>query len=150
MQYPVINVSLEALKAKEGQTLQDLDLKEFRFRIDSYRPGAGGSGKFFGQSQVVSFQTLDELANILINQSDLPATAFYYPDAFATCDAIEEELAEDGMTCHWKDQLIISDFIGKHPARARVCYYRPPGEDSLKAVAVLRDGTTIARFRPLQ
>lgn len=150
MEYPAINLSLEALKAREGRPLDDCDLDEFRFHIDVYRPGVGGSGSFRGQTQVVIFQDLNELADILVNQSDLTAEAFYYPDAMATCGEIEEELAEDGMTCHWKDQMIISDFTGKHPARARVCYYRPPDEEAIKAIAVLRDGTTIAHFRPLQ
>lgn len=150
MEYPAINLSLEALKAREGQQLENWDLKEFKFHIESYQPGVGGSGHFRGKKQPVRFQDLNELAEILVNQSDLEAEAFYYPDALATCDKIEEELAEDGITCHWKDQMIISDFTGKHPARARVCYYRPPGEDAIKAIAVLRDGTTIAHFRPLQ
>lgn len=150
MEYPAINLSLEALKAREGKTLNDCDLKEFQFHIDTYQPGTGGSGCFHGQTHVIAFQDLNELADILANQSDLTAEAFYYPDAIATCGEIEEELAEDGITCHWKDQMIISEFTGKHPARARVCYYRPPSQDALKAVAVLRDGTTIAHFRPLQ
>ncbi len=150
MEYPAINLSLEALKAREGQRLENCNLEEFGFHIETYEPGKGGSGYFKGKRQPIPFQDLNELANILVNQSDLPAEAFYYPDAMATCEKIEEELAEDGITCHWKDQMILSDFTGKHPARARVCYYRPPGEERIIAIAVLRDGTTIAHFRPLQ
>ena len=126
MEYPAINLSLEALKAREGKPLNDCDLAEFKF------------------------QDLNELAEILVNQSDLTAEAFYYPDALATCGEIEEELATDGMTCNWKDQMIISEFTGRHPARARVCYYYPKDAEAIKAIAVLRDGTTIADFRPLQ
>jgi hypothetical protein len=150
LEYPAINITLEALKAREGQELQDCELDEFEFHVESYQPGVGGSGRFRNQSHIVAFDNLNELADILVNQSDLTAEAFYYPDALATCGEIEEELAEDGITCHWKDHMIISNFTGKHPARARVCYYRPPGEEGIKAVAVLRDGTTIANFRPLQ
>ncbi|HBK84407.1 MAG TPA: hypothetical protein DDZ53_00070 [Firmicutes bacterium] len=150
MEYPAINLSLEALKAREGKPLNDCDLAEFKFLIDSYQPGVGGSGRFRDQAQVITFQDLNELAEILVNQSDLTAEAFYYPDALATCGEIEEELATDGMTCNWKDQMIISEFTGRHPARARVCYYYPKDAEAIKAIAVLRDGTTIADFRPLQ
>lgn len=150
MKYPAINLSLEALKAREGNNIQEMDLADFQFHINTYHPGSGGNGSFHGQKRVIAFQDLNELADILINQSDLAAEAFYYPDAMATCGKIEAELVEEGITCTWKDQMSVSEFTGAHPARARVCYYRSPKEDVIEAVAVLRDGTTIANFRPLQ
>lgn len=150
MEYPKINLSLEALRAREGERMADLELPEFKFEVDHYQQGQGGSGHFHGEAREWSFQNLDELCDILVNQADLPAEAFYYQDAIATCEQVEQNLRAEGMQGHWKDQMIVSDFTGKYPARARVCYFRRPGEERLQAVAVLRDGTTIKHFRPWQ
>lgn len=150
MEYPKINLSLEALRAREGEALQDCDLREFKFYVDSYQPGRGGVGHFHGDLHEHSFRSLAELCEIVINQSDLPAEAFYYQDAMATCDEIERELRQQGAAVHWKDQMILASLTGRHPARARVCYYQAQGDDRLQALAVLRDGTTVRHFRPWQ
>lgn len=150
MEYPQINVSLEAIRAREGQPIEDLDLNEFQFHVDSYQPGAGGMGHFHGELREQSFADLNELCDIVANQSDLPAEAFFYQEALATCDEIEQELGSQGIHVTWKDQMIISNFTGKHPARARVGYFQAPGEDRPQALAVLRDGAAIKHFRPWQ
>ncbi len=150
MEYPKINLSLEALRAREGEYLENLDLPEFKFQIDAYRPGTGGSGHFHGEMREWNFQSMDELCEIVVNQMDLPAEAFFYQDAMSTCEEIEQDLRRQGVNGHWKDQMIISSFTGTYPARARVCYYQPAGEEQMRSVAVLRDGTTIKHFRPWQ
>lgn len=147
MQYPKINLSLEALLAKEGETLHDLDLEDFDFHIDYYHPQQGGSGYFYGQEFTHTWRDLNELGQIVINQADLPAKSFYYQDAWATCRKVEAELQAEGIQCQWEDQLIFSSFTGKHPARARVCHYHLPDYEQSQMIAVLRDGTTIAHFQ---
>ncbi len=150
MEYPKINLSLEALRARQDESIENLDLREFGFFLETFNPESGGSGHFHGDNHSVNFKTMDELCEIVVNQADLPAEAFYYQDAMATCDEIEHELREDGIHCAWKDQMIKSEMTGMHPARARVCYYIPPGETETKKLAVLRDGTTIANFRTVE
>lgn len=150
MEYPKINLSLQGLKTRESEPLEDLDLQDFKFHVDIYQPGVGGSGHFHDDLHEINFQNMDDLCTIVANQSDIPAEAFYYQDAMATCDEITQELRAEGTACHWKDQMIMSDFTGKYPARARVCYYQRPADEKLRSMAVLRDGTTIEHFRPLQ
>ncbi len=58
MEYPKINLSLEALRAREGEALQQLDLKELGFEIDDYQPGVGGKGHFHGEERRISFRDL--------------------------------------------------------------------------------------------
>jgi hypothetical protein len=146
MEYPKINLSLEALRAREGEALQQLDLKELGFEIDDYQPGVGGRGHFHGEERRISFRDLHELAEIIVNRLPLPQEAFYYQDALATCDEIERELREEGIQVRWDERLIVADLAGEHPVRARVANYQPEGFEP-KAVAVLRDGTTVANFR---
>lgn len=150
MEYPKINLSLEALRARRDEDIENLDLKDFGFVLEAYSPEQGGVGHFHGDKHSVTFKTMDELCDIVVNQADLPAEAFYYQDAMATCDEIEQELREDGIQCNWKDQMIRSEMTGVHPVRARVCYYVPPGGTDMQKVAVLRDGTTIANFRTVE